>query len=71
MSTPTVSEKEAAPNCLCPSKALPEWDVERLEAETASRQRATMEFYPDHGYYRVNERSFGEYDIVTFEKQIG
>ncbi len=30
-----------------------------------------MEFYPDHGYYRVNERSFGEYDIVTFEKQIG
>lgn len=51
--------------------AAQERGVRRLEAETASRQSAAMEFYPSHGYERVDERRFREYDLVRFEKWMG
>ncbi|MHB9287157.1 GNAT family N-acetyltransferase [Halobacteriales archaeon Cl-PHB] len=50
--------------------AARERGVERLEAETATRQEAAMQFYPSHGYERVDERSFADYDLVTFAKRL-
>ena len=40
----------------------------RLLAETARRQRAATEFYPSHGFEEQDRRSFGEYELIQFEK---
>lgn len=44
--------------------------AERLAAETARRQSNAVSFYPANGYERVEERSFGEYDLITYVKDI-
>lgn len=44
--------------------------VERLVAETASRQTGAVAFYPSNGYEQVAERTFGEYDLLTYVNEL-
>ena len=44
--------------------------VERLVAETARRQGAATEFYPAHGFEEQSRRSFEDYELIEFEKQL-
>lgn len=42
----------------------------RLRAETARRQTGATEFYPAHGFEERSRRSFGEYELIAFEKRL-
>lgn len=42
----------------------------RLYAETARRQSAALAFYPANGYEQVDARTDGEYDLVTYRKDL-
>ncbi len=44
--------------------------VNCLYAETARRQSNATRFYPSNGYERVKERTFGEYDLITYAKDL-
>lgn len=50
--------------------AARERGVESLRAETARRQSTAIEFYPARGYETHRTRSFGEYDLVEFKKDL-
>jgi len=39
-----------------------------LLAETAARQQGATEFYPAHGFEEQGRRSFGEYELIQFER---
>ena len=41
-----------------------------LLATTAVRQRSAVEFYPAAGYRKVGRSTYGDYDLVHFEKEI-
>ena len=41
-----------------------------LLATTAVRQRSAVEFYPAAGYREVGRSTYGNYDLVHFEKEI-
>jgi len=41
-----------------------------LLATTAVRQRSAVEFYPAAGYREVGRSTYGDYDLVHFEKEI-
>ena len=41
-----------------------------LLATTAARQRSAVEFYPAAGYREVGRSTYGNYDLVHFEKEI-
>ena len=41
-----------------------------LLATTAIRQRSAVEFYPAAGYREVGRSTYGDYDLVHFEKEI-
>ena len=41
-----------------------------LLATTAARQRSAVEFYPAAGYRKVGRSTYGDYDLVHFEKEI-
>jgi GNAT superfamily N-acetyltransferase len=45
-------------------------DFSHLLATTARRQRSAVAFYPDAGYDRVGTSSYGEYELVHFEKRL-
>lgn len=49
-------------------QAARERGATRLLAETARRQQAATEFYPSHGFEEQGRRSFGEYELISFEK---
>jgi GNAT superfamily N-acetyltransferase len=50
--------------------AAHERGLDRLTLTTARRQTAATEFYPANGYAYVGEESFGEYDLLRFEKSL-
>ncbi|MFW6017572.1 MAG: GNAT family N-acetyltransferase [Halapricum sp.] len=50
--------------------AARERDATRLLAETAARQRAAIAFYPVHGFEERGRRSFGDYELIHFEKRL-
>lgn len=41
-----------------------------LLATTAKRQTRALDFYPAAGYERVDESTFGAYELVHFEKRL-
>ncbi|MEF8882795.1 MAG: GNAT family N-acetyltransferase [Halapricum sp.] len=41
-----------------------------LVAETARRQRSATQFYPANGFEERSRRSFGEYELIAFEKSL-
>ena len=41
-----------------------------LLATTAARQHSAVEFYPAAGYREVGRSTYGDYDLVHFEKEI-
>ena len=41
-----------------------------LLATTAARQRSAVAFYPAAGYREVGRSTYGEYELVHFEKEI-
>jgi GNAT superfamily N-acetyltransferase len=43
---------------------------ERILATTARRQQAAAAFYPAAGYERVDTSTYGEYDLLHFEKTV-
>ncbi|QSG14245.1 GNAT family N-acetyltransferase [Halapricum desulfuricans] len=49
-------------------RAARERGATRLLAETARRQQAATEFYPAHGFEEQGRRSFGEYELIQFER---
>ncbi|QSG13027.1 Acetyltransferase (GNAT) family [Halapricum desulfuricans] len=51
-------------------QAARERGATRLLAETARRQQAATEFYPAHGFEERGRRSFGEYELISFEKSL-
>ncbi|PSQ40796.1 N-acetyltransferase [Halobacteriales archaeon SW_5_68_122] len=41
-----------------------------LLATTAARQRSAVEFYPAAGYREVGRSTYGEYELVHFQKEL-
>jgi DNA-binding transcriptional MocR family regulator len=50
--------------------AARERGVTHLYARTARRQEAAVAFYPANGYEQVDTETYGEYDLVIYEKYL-
>lgn len=49
---------------------ISEGEFERIVATTAANQRRALSLYPAAGYREVDRSTFGEYELVHFEKPI-
>ena len=47
-----------------------EGEFDRIVATTAANQRRALSFYPAAGYREVDRSTFGEYELVHFEKEL-
>ena len=45
-------------------------EFDRIVATTAANQRRALSFYPAAGYREVDRSTFGEYELVHFEKEL-
>jgi GNAT superfamily N-acetyltransferase len=50
--------------------AARERGVKRLRAETARRQTAATQFYPANGYRERGRSTYGDYELIRFEKRL-